>query len=1078
MAKVLNYESQIQQGEIVQSWHVSQSVDAFTGAEDYAISISGSVNLTSSLSIKPVNLLTTGQNYVLTYNNTTGQVFKALSSSIQASPTQTVYRTGSGTNIIPALFGSNKASSSGSVVAGGFSNTASFNAGGFGACTFIGAGFGNTSSVNNSFIGAGFKNSMDDSICNTAIVAGCFNAIGSGQANDSACNSLIGAGALNCIGPDKNGGDGQNSVIAGGCRNFINSYNSFIGAGVQNSASEHSCFSIIGAGQSNTISASMCSFIGSGHNNCILASLSGSFNKANAIVGGSTNKILRGECNIIGSGERNIIGFDVSNVLPGAKYTFIGAGILNSASRESKCSFIGGGCGNSSCGYLNFIGGGEKNCTSDHHTTVVGGGNNIVSGEYGFIGGGFANQTGLEDYLVIVGGSSNCITDNGCNSFIGGGCRNKICSTSGLPNYRSPFSSILGGCQNAIGNGAFNAHFSVIGGGQSNTSSACYSGIFSGLSNYICNGHYSTIVGGTLNTASSACSFIGGGKCNKVDTQSPSSVIGGGTNNIITSASHGAILSGINNEVKEMCGVIGGGHCNVIQISANNLGYNVIGGGQCNETACGGAAVLGGAQNDANGCLSFIGGGFRNKSDMCYGVIAGGCDNKLSTAKCRSSIVGGALNTISSSFSFIGGGYANTSSGGNYNVIVGGFDNVSFAACSFIGAGSGSFISGSNDHASFIGAGKGNKIQGHLNLGSSYSAIVAGDRNLITGATASLDGNNLIGAGQCNIIEQFAHNSFIGGGLSNKISSCYNAARDNSILGGRCNCIISSGSQFALNSIVGGSNNKMIQLGSSSPSSSNAQGNTITGGSSNCIITANGNVTTWKGYNTIVGGIFNRIIDSGSAQFNRNNIVGGGTGNFISGSTSSAVIGSHIGCVTNMQNSVILGGCSICLCSTTAKNSVVVAALCNKTIAANNSTLYTCNVCAYGNLDISGTANATVKSFVIPHPDPEKTATYELWHTSIESPTAGDTMYRFSVTTINNEAEIILPEYYRYLNKDSQLWVSADGHFGKAFGLVNISATKIKITSNEDGKYNIMLVGTRKDKDAVASWKGAERLKK
>ena len=31
---------------------------------------------------------------------------------------------------------------------------------------------------------------------------------------------------------------------------------------------------------------------------------------------------------------------------------------------------------------------------------------------------------------------------------------------------------------------------------------------------------------------------------------------------------------------------------------------------------------------------------------------------------------------------------------------------------------------------------------------------------------------------------------------------------------------------------------------------------------------------------------------------------------------------------------------------------------------------------------------------------------------------------------------------------------------------------------NEDGKYNILLVGTRKDKDAVAAWKGAERLKK
>ena len=39
MAKVLNYESQIVQGATIQSWHVSQSVDALTGTEDYDITI-------------------------------------------------------------------------------------------------------------------------------------------------------------------------------------------------------------------------------------------------------------------------------------------------------------------------------------------------------------------------------------------------------------------------------------------------------------------------------------------------------------------------------------------------------------------------------------------------------------------------------------------------------------------------------------------------------------------------------------------------------------------------------------------------------------------------------------------------------------------------------------------------------------------------------------------------------------------------------------------------------------------------------------------------------------------------------
>ena len=106
MAKVLNYESQIQQNKTVQSWHVSQSVDAFTAAQDYAISISGSLNLTSSLSIAPGNLLTTGQSQYLSYNPSTGQVFRANTSSIGALSGGggfQVYKTGSSNNnIIPA----------------------------------------------------------------------------------------------------------------------------------------------------------------------------------------------------------------------------------------------------------------------------------------------------------------------------------------------------------------------------------------------------------------------------------------------------------------------------------------------------------------------------------------------------------------------------------------------------------------------------------------------------------------------------------------------------------------------------------------------------------------------------------------------------------------------------------------------------------------------------------------------------------------------------------------------------------------------------------------------------------------
>lgn len=52
MAKKLNFESEIQQNHTIQSWHVSQSVDAFTGVDDYDITISGSLTTTGSAVIQ------------------------------------------------------------------------------------------------------------------------------------------------------------------------------------------------------------------------------------------------------------------------------------------------------------------------------------------------------------------------------------------------------------------------------------------------------------------------------------------------------------------------------------------------------------------------------------------------------------------------------------------------------------------------------------------------------------------------------------------------------------------------------------------------------------------------------------------------------------------------------------------------------------------------------------------------------------------------------------------------------------------------------------------------------------------
>ena len=131
-----------------------------------------------------------------------------------------------------------------------------------------------------------------------------------------------------------------------------------------------------------------------------------------------------------------------------------------------------------------------------------------------------------------------------------------------------------------------------------------------------------------------------------------------------------------------------------------------------------------------------------------------------------------------------------------------------------------------------------------------------------------------------------------------------------------------------------------------------------------------------------------------------------------------------------------------------------------------------CHVCAFGTLTkASGT-------FKIDHPNPCKSATHNLQHSFVESPTAGDNLYRFEIEIGEDlEGEIILPEYYRYLNENSQVWVNPVDNLGRAFGIVNLSATKVKITTSDPGKYNVLVVATRKDKAAVEAWKGVETLK-
>jgi hypothetical protein len=114
------------------------------------------------------------------------------------------------------------------------------------------------------------------------------------------------------------------------------------------------------------------------------------------------------------------------------------------------------------------------------------------------------------------------------------------------------------------------------------------------------------------------------------------------------------------------------------------------------------------------------------------------------------------------------------------------------------------------------------------------------------------------------------------------------------------------------------------------------------------------------------------------------------------------------------------------------------------------------------------------KQFKIPHPDPNKPKGTFLKHSVVEAPTAGDNIYRWTIDVKNGEAIIQLPDYYKFLNKDDMVFITAKGHLGTAYGEVDSAQEKLLVRADADGKYNVLLIGTRKDKIATEAWEGPE----
>jgi hypothetical protein len=202
--------------------------------------------------------------------------------------------------------------------------------------------------------------------------------------------------------------------------------------------------------------------------------------------------------------------------------------------------------------------------------------------------------------------------------------------------------------------------------------------------------------------------------------------------------------------------------------------------------------------------------------------------------------------------------------------------------------------------------------------------------------------------------------------------------------------------------------------------------------------------------------------------------IGGGFANFV-GCSYGAVIGGFANS-NNGNFGTIWGGLGNGIGGGYSWSTILGG--CGLTVNANRAGAGGCALTAstYGYFEFNAIDKVS-GSFTITHPDPSKEANWLLYHSFVESPTAGDNMYRYEVTTCNCAASLALPDYYKFLNKNDQVWVTAKNHFGNAYGIVNNEQTCINFTSDADGEYIVLLMGTRKDKWAQYAWNGVERYK-
>jgi len=575
----------------------------------------------------------------------------------------------------------------------------------------------------------------------------------------------------------------------------------------------------------------------------------------------------------------------------------------------------------------------------------------------------------------------------------------------------------------------------------------------------------------------------------------------------------------------------GSGTCSIQGSGCNNIAsgnFSFVGGGECNLANALNSIIVGGCCNRLNfACGAFIGGGFCNCSNSECSVISGGFCNNIACSS-NSNINGGNCNLINNSS-------ANSSIlGGSGNIACGAYTGV--FGCNLCNTQPCTFMANNFVVGSFVGCGGCSlalDANGKMCIGSTAtpsimiagcgtsSSVRCGVNNTALGVGSfSLGGCNNLANGDCSFVANGACNtascnfgfisngccglscglySNIGNGICNSVT-LYCTVCASGPLFRTCDSLFNTIHNGCLNTSCGnfntidnGCNNKICGIGIINGSC--ILHNTILNGCSNIICTSNcvsvlnggkncvinGFNTTISGYNNVIcGASYSTISNAFSTQFfgssNFINVLAG-RNNTISNSTYGLVAGCQNALNANFQ--VIFGACH----QPNGCHQYYFGEANSNPSSTNYQFAFGCGLCAgascpmayFNNVCICGSLSKVSGSFKIPHPDPIKAECGKfLKHSFVESPTAGDNIYRYNVTTSNCSATIELPDYYNLLNGNSHIHVSPDAHFGIAYGKINEENTKVNICSNSDGDYFVLVVGTRKDKLALDAWNGTE----